>query len=135
MVAAGMITLGQRDEAANEPIDAKWRALPQESSAGDGLLPTLTRLAESHPGRRMRANIDRHVQQQCASSALETLRELGPSRVTAAAVVVLDTPSGKCLSSVSLVNAGSGAANALDLTQCAAIVGFDAQAFHLRGGV
>lgn len=119
MVATQMITLAQRNEAAHEPIDAIWRPLPQEAGAGDGLLPTLTRLAESHPGQKMRVNIDRHVQQHCAAAASETLRELEPSRVNAAAVVVLDTPSGTCLAAVSLATVKSGEANAVDLTQCA----------------
>jgi penicillin-binding protein 1C len=118
MLACGMITVDQRREAGDEPIDAQWRPLPQETAAADGLLPALTRLAESHPGQTLRINIDPQVQRQCALAAEETLRELGPSHVNAAAVVVLDTPSGNCLASVSLATAGAMGAHAVDLTQC-----------------
>jgi penicillin-binding protein 1C len=118
MLACGMITPVQRTEAANEPIDATWRPLPQEAPGADGLLPALTRLAQSHPGQRLRVNIDSQVQRQCAVAAGETLRELGPSHVNAAAVVVLDTPSGKCLASVSLGTAQTKESREEDLTQC-----------------
>ena len=53
-----------------------------------------------------------------ALAAQETLRDLGPSHVNAAAVVVLDTPTGKCLASVSLVNCQSKESQDEDLTQC-----------------
>jgi len=118
MLACGLITLSQRSEAANEPIDAQWHPLPQEAEQADGLLPALTRLAESHPGQRLCVNVDLQVQRQCALTARETLRELGPSHVNAAAVVVLETPSGKCLASVSLTTAKSEDSQALDLTEC-----------------
>lgn len=118
MVACGMLTVAQRNDAANEPIDAQWRALPQEADAGDGLLPTLTLLAQSHPGQRLRVNIDPRVQRVCALAAGSRLGELAPSHIGAAAVVVLDTPTGKCLASVSLVSAQDQQASAVDLTQC-----------------
>jgi penicillin-binding protein 1C len=119
MVACGMLTVAQRNEAANEPIDAQWRALPQEAAGEDGLLPAMTRLALSHPGQRLRVNIDPRVQRMCALAARSTLAELAPSHIGAAAVVVLDTPTGKCLASVSLVSEEDESAAAVDLTQCA----------------
>jgi penicillin-binding protein 1C len=118
MLACGMITLDQRREAGNEPIDAEWRPVPQEKALSDGLLPALTRLAASHPGQTLRLNIDLQVQRQCALAARETLSELGPSHVSAAAVVVLETPSGSCLASVSLVTAEAKQSQGEDLTQC-----------------
>ena len=84
--------------------------------AGTGCFP-LTRLAESHPGQTLRVNIDPRVQSLCAAAAGETLANLAPSHIQAVAVVALDTPSGKCLASLSLATATSGA-GAVDLTQC-----------------
>ncbi len=118
MVACRMITLAQRAEAGNEPVDAAWQPLPQDAIAADGLLPALTRLAETQPGQTLRVHIDRDVQRQCASAMRDSLATLEPSHVNAAAVVILDTPSGNCLASVSLVTAGDAQTNAIDLTQC-----------------
>jgi penicillin-binding protein 1C len=117
MLACGMITMPQYREASLEPIDAGWRPLPQELAAQNGLLPTLTRLADLHPGQTMRVNIDAQVQKQSAAAARESLTRMASSHVGAVAVVVLDTPSGNCLAAVSLVAHEHGPGSEMDLTQ------------------
>jgi penicillin-binding protein 1C len=115
MLACGMITAAQRDQAANEAIDAEWHALPQNES--DGLLPTLADLAAKYPGRKLKTTIDSIIEHQAALATRECLRELSASHVTAAAVVVLDTPTGHCLAAVSLTADGQSAGRSIDLTQ------------------
>jgi len=126
MLALGMIDRNQHDQAQAEPVEAKWHSLPQDAagfasaaagfaSAGDAsndgiasgqnplaLWPFLTELAEQNPGRTIRTSIDPKIQRQAAAQAANTLSRLAPSRVSAAAVVVLDTPTAQCLASVSL---------------------------------
>ena len=100
MWACGMISADQRRAAAAEPVDAAWYPLPQDA-VDIGLRPTLRRLARAYPGRTVRSTIDSAVQQRAAAAADDAVRALAASRVTAAAVVVLDTPSGACLAAVS----------------------------------
>jgi penicillin-binding protein 1C len=118
MLACGLITSRQRDEASAEPIDALWRALPQDRTArdlppSDGALPALVALSRTQSGGVIHATLDAAMQRQAALAARERLQSLASSGVSAVAVVVLDTPSGNCLADVSL-----GAENpALDLTR------------------
>ena len=100
MLACGMITPTQHDHAQNEPLDAVWRPLPQTCVAG--ALPTLAWLAERNPGRTTTATLDAAIQRQVAMAAVEQLKQLAASGVSAAAVVVLDTPTAECLAAASL---------------------------------
>lgn len=103
MLALGMIDQLQHDQACAEPISAIWRPLPQErpasAPAADGALPALAGLAG---GTMLKSTIDAAVQKQAADAALDHLTRLESSGVSAAAVVVLDTPSAECLAAVSL---------------------------------
>ncbi len=101
MRVCGMITQTQRDQAATEPIDAAWKPLPQDTPAEIGLLPTLARLARDYPGQSIQTSIDSLIQRQATEAAENQLDLLYPSHVSAAAVVVLDTPTGQCLAAVS----------------------------------
>lgn len=120
MLACGMIADAQRREAAREPIDARWRELPQymtdPSQSVDGLLPTLTRWSQRSPGETIHATIDANVQKQTAAVARLCLHNLRHANVNAMAVVVLDTPTGECLAAVNCVAGNDGAASAIDLT-------------------
>lgn len=124
MLATGAITHAQYHDAIAEPVDAQWRPLPQETRAPGsvstptpptvfGSMPTLKWLTESHPGPVLRTTLDAAVQSQTFAAAREQLDTLGPSGVTAAAVVVLDTHTGQCLAAVSL----SRDARGVDLTR------------------
>lgn len=118
MLACGFITPRQRAEAAAEPINAAWHALPQDGRAidlppADGALPTLAGMARGRKGGVTRSTLDSRIQHQAARAARGRLESLQTSGVSAAAVVVLDTASGEDLAAVSL-----GASNsALDLTR------------------
>ncbi len=100
MVACGTITADERREAAAEPVDAVWHALPQDAT-DVGLRPTLGRLVRAYPGRTLRTTIDAAVQARAAAAADDAVRGQAASHVSAAAVVVLDTPTGDCLAAVS----------------------------------
>lgn len=118
MLACGFVTREQRDEAAAEPVNASWHALPQDRPAGDlppadGALPTLLWLAQQAPAGTLSTSIDRVTQRQVALAAREQLGALQSSGVSAVAVVVLDTPTSRCLASVSL----GGEHNSIDLTR------------------
>jgi penicillin-binding protein 1C len=126
MLATGAITREQFQEAVAEPLDAQWRPLPQETAATlapsgppavaptvFGAMPTLKWLTELHPGLVLRVTFDTAIQSQAYDAAREQFDSLGPSGVTAAAVVVLDTPTGQCLAAVSLARDARG----VDLTR------------------
>lgn len=118
MLACGFISARQRDEAAAEPVRAAWLPLPQDRPPGglpaaDGAMPTLLALAHRERGGILRTTLDGATQRQAAAVVREQLDALGASGVGAAAVVVLDNPSGECLAAVSLGDAGSQ----LDLTR------------------
>ena len=100
MVACGAISPGQRRQAAAEPVDASWHALPQDAT-DVGLRPTLAGLADQAAGRTVATTLDLTVQQRAAGPVDDAVRSLAASHVTAAAAVVLDTPSGECLATVS----------------------------------
>lgn len=118
MLACGLITRRQRDEAAAEPIDAAWHGLPQDRAArdlppADGALPALVAMARKTTGGVIHAALDSRLQRQAAMAARDRLGSLNSSGVSAVAVVVLDTATGQCLANVSL-----GAQDpALDLAQ------------------
>jgi penicillin-binding protein 1C len=65
-------------------------------------MPFLTEIARRHPAHAIRTTIDMKIQRRSAARAAQALHELAPSRISAAAVVVLDTPTADCLASVSL---------------------------------
>ena len=101
MVACGMISPAERDAADAEPVDAAWPPLPQDA-VDVGLRPTLAALARTAAGRAtLRTTIDTAVQGRASAMADEAVATLAASHVTAAAVVVLDTPTGEVLASVS----------------------------------
>jgi penicillin-binding protein 1C len=107
MLACGFISQTQRDEAAAEPINVSWRALPQDRPPddippADGGLPVLLKLVHSQPGRILHTTIDATMQRQTAIAAREHLQSLTSSGISAAAVVVLDTQTSQCLACVSL---------------------------------
>jgi len=130
MLAAGLITETQRRQAASEPIDATWRPLPQDiaidpaAPAGVcdadaltiGLLPTLTDMAWQYSGQTLHTTIDPTTQRRATLAAGAALTDLQPSHITAAAVVVLDTPSASVLAAVSLTTDSGKTATAVDLT-------------------
>ena len=99
MLACGMITPDQRRDAGAEPIDAMWHPLPQDAT-DVGLRPTLDRLAMSHGGL-LTTTIDPVAQRRVAIAADDVLHALASSHVSAAAVVVLDTRTSRCLASFS----------------------------------
>lgn len=110
MLACGMIDAKQHDEAAAEPITVVWHPLPQEEKLG--AMPAFSRLATEYQGRVVRTTLDLTIQRQTAAMAREQLQPLAASGITAAAVVVVDTPSGECLAAVSISRpAGSEIAN------------------------
>ena len=119
MLACGMITARQHDDAVAEPVNASWRPLPQfrpadDLPAADGALPMLVSLARGQQHGVIHSTIDATVQRQTALAARERLGTLSSSGISSVAVVVLDTSTGDCLADVSL-----GAENrALDLTRC-----------------
>ncbi|HXE55207.1 MAG TPA: penicillin-binding protein 1C, partial [Tepidisphaeraceae bacterium] len=119
MLTCGFITERQRAEAAAEPIDAAWHALPQDRGPddlppADGALPTLAGVARQDKSAVIRSTLDSRIQRQAALAARNRLRSLLPSDVSAAAVVVLDTHSGQELAAVSLNGSDS---TQLDLTE------------------
>jgi penicillin-binding protein 1C len=116
MLACGMINEDQRKEAAAEPVDAGWKPLPQDTPGEIGLLPTLARLAREFPGQAIATHIDSLIQKQATAAVEDQLNLLMPSHVSAAAVVVLDTPTGHCLAAVSRAIDRPNDAVDLDLT-------------------
>jgi penicillin-binding protein 1C len=116
MLACGMIDEAQRAQAAAEPIDASWRPLPQEAPQNRGLAPTLLALASHFPGGVIRTHLDPTIQKQASEVALESLNSLSSSGISAASVVVLDTPSAHCLAAISLTLGKDAKGSAIDLT-------------------
>ena len=111
MLACGMITQAEYDQAALEPLGASWRSLAQDRGnsaipAADGALPTLLRVSRLQPGHVVRTTLDRSVQQQVCLAATEHLHSLSGSGISAAVVVVLDTQSAECLAAVSIQPGG-----------------------------
>ena len=100
MLATGVITQTQHDDAVAEPVNASWRPFPQDRARG--LLPTLIAFTNSYPCRTARTFLDAAVQDEAFRAATERLHLLQPSGVNAAAVVVVDTPTGDCLATVSV---------------------------------
>jgi penicillin-binding protein 1C len=116
MLACGMITEVEKKLAMAEPVNAGWRALPQDDPRDAGLLPTLVRLDREHPGQMIRTTISQSVQRQAAGAVEDQMKVLAASHITAATVVVLDTSTGECLASVSRsMDAGHSSAD-VDLT-------------------
>ena len=120
MVAAGFISEAQMDQARREPLDVRWRALPQyaEGAVNAGL-PTLTWLAGMHSQRTVRTTLSAGMQRQVANLAREQVERLGPSGVTAAAVIVVETQSAECKAAVSI----SSDSPDVDLVRCARSTG------------
>lgn len=121
MLSRGFITQRERDEAVAEPVGAAWRDLPQDRGPGvppaDGAMPALQNLADQFSGRTVRTTLDAAVQRTADRIAEETLAQLRESGVSAAAVVVLDTPHSQCLALVSTTSGGAGVGGAsIDLT-------------------
>jgi penicillin-binding protein 1C len=116
MLACGMISETQRKEAAGAPIDAGWKALPQDLPEEIGLLPTLARLARDSSGQLIHTTIDSNLQGQATVAVEDQLKELSASHVTAAAVVILDTQSGEVLAAISRAMDRPRDAVNLDLT-------------------
>ncbi len=100
MQICGTITEAQRKEASGEPLDARWRDLPQATDIG--ALAALEGLRTRYPSQSIRTTVDRPVQQSAAAMAATHLEGLKASHITAVAVVILDTPTSECLASVSL---------------------------------
>ena len=94
MLAMGLIDAKQFHETC-APITAVWRPLPQKREmplpAADGAMPTLSWLSKHHAGTTLRSTIDAAIQMQVAAMPREHLAHLEGSRVTASAVIVLDT--------------------------------------------
>jgi penicillin-binding protein 1C len=114
MLACGMITAAEHDQARAEPPRAAWHSLPQDAH-DDGSLPTLLTIGGSHAGEHgvVTASLDARVQRQVAAAAREHLNRLSASGVSSAAVVVLDTATAECLAAVSLSDVSAH----LDLTR------------------
>lgn len=112
MVEEGMITETEAQEAAAEPVTARWRTLPQERGTGrpaaDGALPTLARLADRHAGATVRTTLSARVQRQASEMTVEHLRALEAGGIGSAAVVVLDTQTGEMLAAVSVGGTSPG---------------------------
>jgi len=106
MLECGFITKSQRDEAAREPVNAKWRQLPQDRANNtpptDGAMPTLLTLTTHHPGQTISTTLDATFQRQTMNAAREQLNILQPSGIGAAAVVVIDNATGQCRAAISL---------------------------------
>ncbi len=106
MLALGLIDARERDEAAAEPDGAIWRSLPQirdeRAPWANGAMPTLSWLGSQYPGGTIVSTLDAGIQKQAADAALEHLRRLESSGISAAAIVVLDTATAQCLAAVSL---------------------------------
>ena len=114
MVACGAITSAQQRQAAAEPVDATWHALPQDAT-DDGLRPTLDRLAVAGGGT-VRTTVDADAQRRASAIVDAALRSADASGVTAAAAVVLDTRTAAVLAAVSRSPPRAGS---VDLTVCA----------------
>jgi penicillin-binding protein 1C len=112
MLACGMISRKEHDEAASEPITALWLALPQGRDSSAGGLPALVRLSHEQNGR-FRCTIDGSVQRLAYAAGRERLDLLRNSGVHAAAIVVLDTPTAEPRAAVSFNDDGS----MIDLTR------------------
>jgi penicillin-binding protein 1C len=80
-----------------------------------GALPSLLAIASGSAGGAVTTTLDAAVQRQAAAAAREHLARLAPAGVSAAAVVVLDTPSAECLAAVSLSRGAD--ARGVDLTR------------------
>ncbi len=122
MFACGFITQRERDEAAAEPVNADSRVLPQDRGPGnplaDGAMPTLEKLAEQCKGETLRTTLDAATQRTADQIAEQTLAQLRESGVNAAAIVVLDTNSSRCLALVSASTFGKkDEAISIDLTR------------------
>jgi penicillin-binding protein 1C len=100
MLAARVISQSEYDRATAEPIDGMWLPLPQEREIG--LRAVLQTLSFDCPGRSGALSIDSALQEQVFHATADRVAELSHSGVTAAAVVVVDTPSGECLAAVSV---------------------------------
>jgi penicillin-binding protein 1C len=107
MLECGFIDRSQFDEARAEPVNASWRALPQDRPSdddppADGALPTLLTVYGGKSVSTIRTTIDAVIQRQVMNAAREQLKSLESSGVGAAAVVVLDNTTGQSLASVTL---------------------------------
>lgn len=100
MLATGVISRDQYQQAIAEPLDAACRPLPQDRDIG--LMPTLQTFARERPSQAIRSTLDLAAQEQAYRATIDRLTTLAPAGVTAAAVVVADTPTGECLAAVSV---------------------------------
>jgi penicillin-binding protein 1C len=114
MLACGMITAAERDQARGEPVRASWHDLPQDLRE-DGSLPTLLTLSGCNPDEYgvVSTSLDSRVQHQVAAATREHLNRLRDAGISSAAVVVLDTATSECLAAVSL----SDVSRRVDLTR------------------
>jgi penicillin-binding protein 1C len=122
MEAVGVISAAQRAEADAEPLTASWRPLPQERAvasgvSADGAAAALLAISARTRGGIYTTTLDSRLQATTCRIAAEQLASLGPSGVSAATVVVLDTTSADVLASVSLERTVGGrlSASAMDL--------------------
>lgn len=121
MAAVGQISPQQQAEADAEPLGAAWRPLPQDRKTGpvaDGLLPALLQEKSVHAGGTISTRFDRDLQRNACVLAMQQLRDLQASGVSAAAVAVIDQRTGECLASVSLEARGEEiVTSGMDLTR------------------
>jgi penicillin-binding protein 1C len=114
MLACGMITGAQHDQARHEPVWARWHVLPQDGH-DDGSLPTFVTLSDigQDDAGVVKTSLDARVQRQVAAATRDHLDRLRASGVSSAAIVVLDSATSECLAAVSL----SDASKRVDLTR------------------
>ena len=116
MLFLGLIDVKQFADAISEPIAAKWHPLPQD--ADPDAMPTYDAIAAQFSGQTVRTTFDLEIQRRATSLMREQVQSLHASGVTAGAVVVLDTPTGECLSAVSYQAANSSPTKrGVDLTR------------------
>jgi penicillin-binding protein 1C len=114
MLACGVITPAEHEQARAEPVGAAWHSLPQDTHE-DGSLPTLLTMGSANSDERgvVTTSLDARVQRQVAAAARDHLNRLRASGISSGAVVVLDTATAECLAAVS----SSHTSKRLDLTR------------------
>jgi len=116
MLCHGMIDTKQFAEAIAEPIAAKWHPLPQD--ADPDAMPTYDTIAVQFAGKTVRTTLDLEIQRRATLLLREQIQSLHVSGVTAGAVVVLDTPTGECLTAIShQANESQRVRRGVDLTR------------------
>lgn len=120
MLDAGFITAAAYQTARQEPLDAVWRALPQEHPPGaEGALPSLLTLADRVGPGAWRTTLDAAIQHQTYRTLNAQWERLRPAGVTGACAVVLETAGGEIRAVVSL----SEDASCVDLSRAARSTG------------